>query len=79
MVATLERIADSAKPDPQTGLFDPWESRAADALVELASSYLGSQSSPDRATVVIHANADLVVAEVAGGPVLSSEAAPSAL
>ncbi len=73
VAAALERIADSAKPDPDTGLFDLYEHRGADALVELASSYLGAQASPDRATVVIVAEASAVSGEggvitVDGGP-----------
>jgi hypothetical protein len=79
VVAALERIADSYKPDPETGMYELYEARAADALVELASSHLGAATEPDRATVVVHADASALtnsggVAEVAGGPPLAAEA-----
>ena len=72
VVAALERIAEAAKPDPETGLFDPYEWRAADALVELASAHLGAAAQPDRATIVIHADASALTqgegtAEIEGG------------
>ena len=52
--AALTRIAEQAGPDPDTGLFDPFESRCADALVELAAAALAADADPDRATVVVH-------------------------
>ena len=77
VVAALERIAAAAKPDPETGLYDPFEWRAADALVELASAQLGASAEPDRATVVVHADASALtggegVAEIEGGPTLNA-------
>ncbi len=79
VAAALERIADAAKPDPLTGLFDSYEHRGADALVELASSYLGAQAAPDRASVVIVAEASAVAGEggvitIDGGPPIGVEA-----
>ncbi|MDQ4097520.1 MAG: HNH endonuclease [Actinomycetota bacterium] len=74
VVAALERVAGGYKPDPLTGVFEPWEWRAADALEEVASAYLGTQANPERATVVIHTDADLLVGELEGGPVISAEA-----
>ncbi len=74
VVAALEKVTDSYKPDPVTGEYEPWERRAADALVEISSAYLGSLASTDGSTVVIHTDADMVVGEVQGGPVLSAEA-----
>ncbi len=77
VVAALEAMADSYKPDPETGTFEPYQARCADALAELASSHLGAQASPDRVTVVIHAEAGAFVgegvAEIDGGPVISAE------
>ena len=78
LVAALEQVADGYKPDPETGQFDPYECRSADALCELASSHLGSQAQADRATVVIHADVTALsgnggVIEVQDGPILSSE------
>jgi len=71
--AAIEKIVDGYKPDPETGVFDAYERRAADALAELASSYLGAQASPDRATVVIVAEAAAAAGEggaitIDGGP-----------
>ncbi len=79
VVEAIERIADAAKPDPETGELEPYPARAADALVELASASMGTSGDPDRATVVIHADAAALVggegvAEVEGGPQLSTEA-----
>jgi len=74
VVEALEKIADGSKPDPEPGVFEPYECRLADALVELASGSLGGQGSPDRATVVIHTDADLTVGEIDGGPVISTQA-----
>jgi hypothetical protein len=50
----IERIVDQASVDPETGQFEPYERRCADALVELASLRLGADADPDRATVVVH-------------------------
>ena len=79
VVSALEHIAGEAKPDPVSGVFEPYEARAADALVELASGYLGAQASPDRATVVIHADVATLaggegVVEIDGGPALDLDA-----
>jgi len=70
--AALERIVDTYKPDPESGVFDAYERRAADALAELASSHLGSQPEPDRKAVVIHAEAGACAVD--GGPPIGLEA-----
>ncbi len=72
VAAALEKIVESYKPDPDTGDFDSYEQRGADALAELASSYLGAQAQPDRATVVIHVEHGVVGLD--GGPPLGLEA-----
>ena len=69
----VDKIVDSYKHDPETGVFDAYERQAADALHELASAYLGAQADPDRATVVIVAEASAVAGEggvitIDGGP-----------
>jgi hypothetical protein len=77
----LERIAESAPPDPDTGGFEPYEARCADALVQLASQQLAHDTDPDRATVVVHIDSDVLtgagaaVAELEDGPPLSGETA----
>jgi hypothetical protein len=54
-------------PDPATGLFEAYESRAADALVQLASERLGAEAEPDRACVVVHLDG-AVLGGQAGAP-----------
>lgn len=52
--AAVSRLAEHAPPDADTGVFDPWESRCADALVDVCSARLAEDADADRATVVIH-------------------------
>ena len=47
VVESLERLAKSIDRDPESGLFDPWESRCADALAQMASQSLGADADPD--------------------------------
>ncbi len=58
LAAALSRMAEQAGPDPDTGLFEPFESRCADALVELAGAHIAEDADPDRATVVVHVPVD---------------------
>ncbi|MEX2622299.1 MAG: DUF222 domain-containing protein [Acidimicrobiia bacterium] len=76
--SAINRLVDQAGKDPVTGVFDDFDTRAADALVELASQSLGSDSDPDRATVVVHVPVDALISgvgagEVESGPGLSIE------
>ena len=77
LVKALDRISDSLPKNPETGLFDSADVRRADALMELASRNLGSDSDPDRATVVVHAPvgalADDWLAELEAGILIGSE------
>ena len=50
VVAALDRLAEQTEPDPVTGVFELHEVRAADALVELASTRLTTDTDADRAT-----------------------------
>jgi hypothetical protein len=59
----LDSIAESWGADPETGRWSPDRDRRADALHELATRKLGSASAPDRATVVIHADAAVIDGE----------------
>ena len=54
LAAALTRMAEQAGPDPDTGLFVPFERRCADAIVELAAAALAEDADPDRATIVVH-------------------------
>jgi hypothetical protein len=67
VVRVLDRLASQAPPDPPTGLFEAYESRAADALVQLASERLGAEAEPDRACVVVHLDG-AVLGGQAGAP-----------
>ncbi|CAN5130771.1 HNH endonuclease signature motif containing protein [soil metagenome] len=74
----VNRIADRYGKNPETGVFDPFEVRAADALVELASQHLGADGAADRATVVFHVTAEALrtengSGEIEDGPGLSIE------
>jgi hypothetical protein len=81
VVQAVERIADQAPPDPATGLFEPYESRCADALVTMAAGQVSADPDVDRATVVVHADVWLLTgegagpAEIDGGPVVAAETA----
>ncbi|HEY3700809.1 MAG TPA: DUF222 domain-containing protein [Acidimicrobiales bacterium] len=81
VVATaIGRLAEVAGPDPVTKLYEPYESRCADALVELASTNLATAADGDTATVVIHADPVVmgggdVLAEIEAGPQISTETA----
>ncbi len=50
----LESIAMQAPPDPVSDLYESYDVRCADALVELASTHLTHQADGERATVVVH-------------------------
>lgn len=62
--AALDRRAEAAGPDPETGIWAPHEQRAAGALRDLCAEDLGRAcadgSEPDAAMVVIHAPAELL-------------------
>lgn len=73
---TLDRIAEGYPPDPITGVYEDYESRRADAFVEICSARLGADQDPGRATVVVHADIEALAegrgaAELERGAVLS--------
>ncbi len=74
MVAgALQRLADKMPANPETGELDPYQSRCADALVELAGQAPGDETG-ERPTMVVHVRAEDLAAEgqgetVAGAPV----------
>ena len=79
VVKALERIAYQALPDEQ-GFYEHVDARCADALLRVASQSIGADSDPDRATVVIHVDADVLggdsgAALVEDGPLLPTETA----
>lgn len=62
----LDRIAEQAGPNHATGLYDPFDARRADALVDLADQAAGALSDPDSALVVVHAPAEVIDGAVDG-------------
>jgi hypothetical protein len=56
-------------------MFEPFESRCADALVDLAGASLADDADPDRATVVVHVPAAWLTADE--GPALDAAIAAS--
>lgn len=76
MARALHRIALYAPPDPETGCFEDYEARCAEALVQMASQSLGEDADPDRSCVVVHVDASRLetenaVGHVADGPAVS--------
>ena len=70
---SVERLAKAIALDPETGMFDPWQARCADALTQMASQSLGADADPDRTTVVLHVDADVLAG--GEGPVESVDGA----
>jgi hypothetical protein len=74
---TLERLAEKAgRKDDDT--WDPFEQRAADALVEMCRTTLASDTDSDRATVVVHCDVQELgrihgTATLEDGPLVASE------
>jgi hypothetical protein len=76
--AAVTRLAEQAPKDPDTGVYERFESRCADALAGLCSATIADDADADRATVVIHVNESALegrngVAETANGMPLSLE------
>ena len=68
VVGAHEAAAETAGPDPDTGVWAPHESRLADALVDLvgAGAATGGCDAP-RATVVVHVDAAALAGDGPGG------------
>jgi len=76
----IDRLAESYGPDPTTGQYEPFETRRADALVELARQAIAEDTDPDRADVVIFTNEDVLAgkdgpAETVDGQGVTAESA----
>ena len=79
VVKALQRIAYQALPD-ETGTYEHFDARCADALYRIASQSIGADTDPDRATIVVHIDADTLttgdgVALVEHGPLIPTETA----
>ena len=57
VTAAVTRLAEQASPDPETGEYESYGARCADALVALAGATLAADADADRATVVVHVDA----------------------
>lgn len=64
--AVLERQAERAGADPETGVWAPAQQRCADALVELARQDLDADPGADPALVVVHIDAEVLDGSVVG-------------
>ncbi len=78
VVKALTRIALHTPPEPTSGVYESFEARCADALVQMASQSLGADGDPDRSCVVVHVDAQALarpdgVGHVEDGPSLAVE------
>ncbi len=64
--ATLERRAEQAGRDPETGVWSPVAQRCADALVDLCRQDLDVDPGPDPTMVVVHVDADVLDGVIEG-------------
>lgn len=74
----LTRRANQYDPDPQSGVYETFEARCADALYELASQALGADRDHDRATLLIHTDLTTLLdrtgtATTTNGPALAHD------
>ena len=72
LVAAIEREAAQIPPDPVSGMYAPFEERAAQALVALAGQRLAEDGDPDRATAVVHLDVPSGTAELENGITIST-------
>jgi len=74
----LTRRANQYDPDPQSGVYEEFETRCADALCELASQAIAADRDHDRATIPIHTNLQTLLnatatPTIADGPALAHD------
>ncbi len=80
--AEIRRRADLIPPNSGSGMFDPYQQRMADGLVELCATS-GADNTTGRTQIVVHADLESLatdpettgVAEIEGGPVIANETA----
>lgn len=77
-VDAVNRLMTKAPGDPDVALA-PLEQQRADAMLQLASQSLGADSDPDRATVVVHVQANQLSAGGAAGEVVDGPMLPPAV
>ena len=67
VIKALERRAAEAGVDPETGEREPFAARCADALADICGASIGADADPDRATIVVHVDADVLASDEADG------------
>jgi len=72
----LGRITHRTPRDPETGVYERYDARAADALTQLASQSLGADTDPDRAQVVVHVAAGDLAGDTGSGETENGPALP---
>ncbi len=75
---TLENLADKIPVNEDTGLYERYEHRCADALVELASTTMAEEVDAHRATIVVHVDVETLVqdegtAQLEDAPAIAAE------
>lgn len=75
VVRAIERMAERVPAMPEEDDASFASARRADALVALCSARVASDPDPDRATVVVHIQAEERTAEIEGGPAVFPETA----
>jgi hypothetical protein len=76
----LERAESNVPRSAHNQVYEPIDMRLADALVDIASTRLGSDPDPDRANLIVHVDLDTLVAgrgvaEIEAGPIITAEIA----
>ncbi len=76
--AAVDAYLAATGTNPATGHYDPLEVRVADAVLDMARAYLGAKGGDPRPTVVVHADARILLgedgwAETTGWTALSAE------
>jgi hypothetical protein len=79
LLVLLDRERDrTAVPNPETGVFDPVRQQRYDALQDILRRELAQDDDVDRATVVIHADVDLLTGENPDGHATTQDGTPVA-
>jgi hypothetical protein len=78
VIAAIERAEDHLDgPDPDTGAWDPADTKAAHGLVALSDTALGSDDDPGRATVVVHIDAEALESGEGSGELSAGGVVPA--
>jgi hypothetical protein len=78
VVAAIERAADKVEGrDPDSGAWEPADTRMAEALVAMSETALGADDDPARATVVVHVDLDALVSGEGPGTLAAGGVVPA--